>query len=643
MCGIHGVVDLQSKSAIDPAWLRAMGNVTAHRGPDDHGEYSDGSLGIGMRRLSIIDLAGGHQPLTNADGSLVLVCNGEIYNFRELRRTLQDRGSHFKTGSDSEVILHAYAQYGDDFLRHIDGMFGFALWDRTRKKLMIARDRVGIKPLYYYCDGRWLAFASELKALIELPFVERELDPSALSEYVSLGYVPTPKTMFQRIFKLPPATMMTVQRGQIELERYWSLPEGLDESLGVNDWATVVRKEIDSAVRAQMVSDVPLGAFLSGGIDSSAVVAAMAEHSAQPVRTYSIGFAGSSGADFYNELPYAQKVAARYGTQHREILVNPDVVELLPKLIWHLDEPMADTAFVTTYLVSEFARQDVTVILSGVGGDELYGGYRRYLGEYYGTLYDRVPGLLRRNLILPIARRLPSDRHSPLLNLSRYARNFVLSHELDFADRYRSYVQVFDRKMRNQLLRIAAKDGEDALDAAFTAASDTDFLRTLFEVDAATQLPDDLLMLTDKMSMAVSLECRVPLLHTPLVEQAARMPAAMKIHGRDLKHVLKKALAPVLPHEILYRKKRGFGAPMGAWIREELAPMMSSVLAKDRVEARGLLDWPTIEQTVQAHESRREDHTDHLLALMNLELWCQLYLDGVQPHDLTSELKDLAA
>jgi asparagine synthase (glutamine-hydrolysing) len=369
-------------------------------------------------------------------------------------------------------------------------------------------------------------------------------------------------------------------------------------------------------------------------------VALMAKHSNQPVRTYSIGFDTGKAGEYYNELPYARQVAKLFGTSHKEILVKPDVVTLLPKLLWHMDEPIADAAFITTYLVAEFARRDVTVILSGVGGDELFGGYRRYLGEYYGQYYNLLPKWLRAGVLAPVAARMPSDRHSALLNLSRYARSFILANELPFEERYRSYVQVFNAGQRRELLHKMPEATFDALGQAFSSAGQGDAIQRLFKVDLMTQLPDDLLMLTDKMTMATSIECRVPLLDDRLVDLAGSMPSNLKIRGRTLKHILKTALRGLLPDEILYRKKRGFGAPMGAWLKQELAPLLRGVLSRDSVERRGWFRWDSIATTIAMHESNREDHTDHLLSLMNLELWCRMYLDGQSPADLSEQIRN---
>jgi len=640
MCGIHGLVQLDGK-AVDPALLSRMGRVTAHRGPDDEGLHVDGNAGIAMRRLSIIDLAGGHQPISNADDSLWLVCNGEIYNYRELRSELQARGYRFKTGSDSEVLLHLYDAEGDAFVQRLNGMFDFALWDARRRRLLIGRDRLGVKPLYVRQDATRLAFATEAKALLELPGAAAELDRAAVSGYLHLGYVAAPGCIFRGIRKLPPATLLAVEGGQVREWRYWRLSPRIDHAASEQDWVSRVREGIERSVHMQMVSDVPIGAFLSGGIDSSAVVACMARHTDHPVRTYSIGFEGGTAETLYNELPYARRVAELFGTQHREIVVKPDVVGLLPRLLWHLDEPVADTAFITTYLVSEFARQDVKVILSGVGGDELFGGYRRYLGGQYAAKFNRLPGWARW-LATAAAARLPSDRHSGALNMLRLAKGFIASADMDPDQRYRSYLQVMSQPEVSALLLQPPADGSDAHDAlaqAFADAGNEDELNRMLAVDAETQLPDDLLLLTDKMSMAVSLECRVPLLDHELVEMAATMPAAIKVRDRQLKHVMKQALQGLLPDDILHRAKRGFGTPMGAWLKRELSPLLRELLAPAVVARRGLFNQSAIDRLMTDHQANRIDGTDALTALMNLEIWSRVYLDRDEPAAVADELR----
>jgi asparagine synthase (glutamine-hydrolysing) len=623
--------------AVEPESLLRMGRVITHRGPDDDGIHVDGPCGIGMRRLSIIDPSGGHQPISNADDSLWVVCNGEIYNFRELRAELRERGYAFKTGSDTEVILHLYDAYGDDFVQRLDGMFDFALWDARRRRLLIGRDQLGVKPLYVYRSNDLFAFATEAKALLALPEVPVDIDRAVLIDYLHLGYVAAPRSMFAGIGKLPPATLVAVEGRDVRERRYWRLPLDVESSRSEDDWRDAVRAAMEDAVHAQMVSDVPIGAFLSGGVDSSAVVAMMARHSEQPIKTYSIGFEGGAAETLYNELPYARRVATLFGTDHHEIMVRPDVVELLPRLIWHMDEPIADSALFTTYLVSSFARRDVKVILSGVGGDELFGGYRRYLGDRYVGMLNRLPTPVVR-LLSGAAQHLPADRHGRISNVFRLARELLRSADLSPDERYRGYLQVLGRERAASMLVHPEDGGPDALGAAFGQAEHADPLGRMFAIDAATQLPDDLLMLTDKMSMAVSLECRVPLLDRRLVELAARMPASVKIRGGRLKHLMKDALRDVLPADILHREKRGFGAPIGAWIKRSLAPVVQTLLSRESVARRGLFRPEEVERLIAEHQGNRIDGTDAILALMNLEVWARIYLDRRSHDDVSAEL-----
>jgi asparagine synthase (glutamine-hydrolysing) len=637
MCGIHGILNFTGPPA-GPEILARMGAVTRHRGPDDEGTHFADGLAMGMRRLSIIDLAGGHQPLSNEDGTLWLVANGEIYNYRQLSDDLVARGHRLRTGSDCETLLHLYEEHDLDFLERVNGMFGFALWDARRRRLVLGRDRLGIKPLYVCDDGSRLIFASEAKAILQVPGVATALDPQALPSFLALGYVAAPRSMFRGIRKLPPATLLVAEGGRVSERCYWRASAQVDRGVDEATWIERVREQLDESVRMQMVSDVPIGAFLSGGLDSSAVVAMMARHSARPVKTYAIGFDGGAAEAFYNELPYAKRIADRFGTEHHEILVRPDVVELLPTLLWHMDEPIADSALVTTYLVSEFARRDVTVILSGVGGDELFAGYRRYLGNHYQRRFERLPAAMRQAMAAAGAR-LPSDRHSPLLNTMRLAKGFLTTAGLPLEERYRSYVEVFDGRATAELLRRQPDAEADPLARAFAAATSDDELNRLLAVDAATQLPDDLLLLTDKMSMAVSLECRVPLLDHRLFELAASMPQEVKLRGGRLKHAMKAALADVLPRDILERKKRGFGTPMGAWFKGALSPMLRQLMSRDSIERRGLFHYPAIAALIDAHAGNRIDGTDRLLALLNFEIWARLYLDGRAPSDVVDELK----
>ncbi|MDH4053923.1 MAG: asparagine synthase (glutamine-hydrolyzing) [Gammaproteobacteria bacterium] len=637
MCGIYGILRWDGLER-DSTILDRMGRRMIHRGPDGKGEFSDGEFRMGMQRLAIIDVKGGQQPIFNEDDSIALVCNGEIYNFRELRKELKAKGHRFRTGSDSEVIVHLYEEHGDDCVNYLNGMFTFAIWDKRRRRLVIARDRLGIKPLYIKQDPAGIVFSSELKSILELPGIKREINREALQEYLALGYVPAPHTLLKGIEKFPAATILVADRSATRSRQYWKLPEQPSFSQEPVDWAERIRDTMERSVVSQMVSDVPLGAFLSGGLDSSAVVAFMARNSSRPVRTYSIGFDSGTGGGYYNELPFARQVAEQFGTDHREIIVRPDVSRLLPELLWFMDEPVADAALITTFLVSKFARQDVTVILSGVGGDELFGGYRRYWSEYLTQLYRRLPVLLRKGAVLPMVQRLPSDRHSALFDRFRLAKGFLAGAELDSDERYESYVRVFDRDQLSDALGVADQGRSESIRRAFEQACATDPLRRTTDVDLLTQLPDDLLFLTDKMSMATSLECRVPLLDDQLVDLSLAMPSKYKVQRTQLKVGMKAALKGILPDSIIHRKKRGFGAPIGGWFKSELSSFLDQVLSEQRVRERGLVDWEFLSQLIDAHKSNREDHTDHLLALVNLEIWSQLFIDGDSHEEVTARM-----
>jgi asparagine synthase (glutamine-hydrolysing) len=639
MCGIVGFAQGPG-AGIGVEDVRRMADAIRHRGPDDEGFHVAEGVILGMRRLSIIDLAGGHQPIANEDGTVWVVCNGEIYNYRALRAELERLGHRFRTHSDVEVIVHLYEEHGLDFVSRLGGMFAIALWDTRLRRLVLVRDRFGQKPLYVAEHGGGLAFASEVKALLRLPGMRAELDREALGEYLAMGYATAPRTPFRGVARLPPGSRLVRDAAGSRVESWWSLPERVREGLDEGAWIEQVRAELRRAVTDHMVADVPIGAFLSGGIDSSAVVALMAEASSQPVNTYSIGYAGPGAASYYNELSHAATVARRFRTNHHEIPVAPDVVRLLPKLLWHVEEPISDSAMVTTWLVSELAAGSVKVILSGVGGDELFGGYTRYLGEHYGRRYRRIPAWLRRGVLAPLARALPSGRQNRAMDLARYARRFIQAGELDWRGQYRHYLEICQAQAVTALIGSAA--APTGFDLALAAEAAGDSLLRLLRVDARTQLPEDLLLLTDKVTMAASIECRVPFLDHGLAELAARVPEAVKMRDGELKYLLRRALGGILPPEILARGKRGFGAPMGAWFKSELRPVRDALLSREAVESRGLLRFDAVRALVQAHDANREDYSDLLLVLVNLELWCRLFLDGQEAGDVGDELTDLA-
>jgi asparagine synthase (glutamine-hydrolysing) len=633
MCGIYGIVDLEGGAATDWNSLGKMAGVLRHRGPDDEGRYCEDGITFGMRRLSIIDLDGGHQPIPNEDNTVWVVCNGEIYNFRQLRADLETRRHRFRCRSDTEVIVHLYEELGLEFVKKLRGMFGLALWDTRRRRLVIARDPMGEKPLYVRRDAKRLLFASEIKSILAASDVPRQVNFHALGEYLALGYVPAPLTLFQGIEKVLPGHYIVVEKGQILDKEYWDVSFAGEDDCAEEEWVERIRDKFVESVRMRLMSDVPLGAFLSGGIDSSAIVAAMSRVVNQPLKTYSIGFEGEDS--YYNELPYARTVAKAFNTDHHEIIVCPEVGALLSKLIWHLDEPMADSAFITTYLVSKLARESVKVILSGVGGDELFGGYRRYLGHNLLPYYKWLPDGVRTKWLPGLLAGLPQDRHSKWENYTRLASAFVESAELPPDLRYESYITLFAPEVRDHLLKNDAatqnSNGDSAystLKRYFRRCQSADHLNQIMYVDIKTSLADDLLTLTDKMTMATAVECRAPFVDHELVQLTSRMPSNLKVRGLTMKYLLKKVLRPWLPKEVLQRKKRGFGAPVGAWLRRDLGSLMAETLSEEQVKKRGFFDWHVVHDTIMNHESRRNDYTDHLLALINLELWCRLFLDG---------------
>ena len=632
MCGIYGLVDLSAFEADYRESLSRMGGVIAHRGPDDEGHYMGRGVALGMRRLSIIDVAGGHQPISNEDETIWLVLNGEIYNFEELRNSLLRKEHRFRTRSDTEVLVHLYEEEGVGFFKLLRGMFAVALWDSKRQRLVLGRDRIGEKPLYIRRSSNYLAFASELKSILQLNGVPRRLNVAAFQEYLSLGYVPAPLCLLQGIDKLLPGHYLVVEKGRVEDKQYWDVPLGEEENRPEEEWIARIREKLLETVRMQLVSDVPLGAFLSGGLDSSTIVSLMTGLTNQPVETYSIGYDRSH--EYYNELPHARLVARALGTEHHEIVVQPNISELLPKLIWHLDEPIADSACLTTYLVSKLARERVTVILSGVGGDELFGGYRRYLGSSIWNWYKLLPRPMRRHMLPALLKLVPQDRNSAWKDYVRYAAAFVKTADEAPLTRYISYVTLLSRGAQHELVRanaILSSNSASVLCAIQERLADCrnpDTLNQIMYADLKTSLPDDLLALTDRMSMAASIECRAPLVDFELIELISRMPSTFKVRNLNLKYLFKKAVKPWVPPEVLKRTKRGFGAPIGAWLRSDLQPLIRELLCKEQVQRRDLFDWRAVEGILASHREERADYSDQIFALLAFEIWCRIFLDA---------------
>lgn len=623
MCGIAGLADLSGRGRVDEGLLARMTAVLAHRGPDGEGYHADGPVGLGHRRLAIIDLSTGAQPMASADGRLWITFNGEIYNFRELRRDLERRGGwSFQTASDTEVILAAYDAWGASCLRRLRGMFAFALWDAPRRRLLLARDRVGIKPLVYARHGDRFLFASELKALVEDRAVPRELDWEALAEYLTLGYIGAPRTIFRAIRKLPPASylLLEVDSGRQTVHRYWDLEFRPDERRSETEWMEGLRAHLADAVQSHLVADVPVGAFLSGGMDSSTVVALMARAQDRPVRTFSIGF---DQADF-DELAWAREVAGGYQTDHYEMVVKPDAMEALPRLVWQFDEPFADSSALPTYYVAKITREHVTVALSGDGGDENFAGYRRYARAL--ALHRRLdggPGRLARPLLALASHLMPGgvrgQGYLALLGapgLERYFRMVALQTEAALGD-------LLGPEARSHLSPTV--DGTSFRRLA-DAGRVEDFLSALQYVDVHTYLPDDILTKVDRTSMLVSLEARVPLLDHVLMEYLATMPSSLKLRDGRGKYLLKRVMAEALPAGVLERPKMGFGVPLAVWFRGEVREYARDVLLSRRAAERGLVAQPAVKRLLAEHAAGR-DRSALIWTLLGLEEWARRWLD----------------
>jgi len=632
MCGIAGFVDRWDSGQARPveeraAILDSMCRIIEHRGPDDQGVTLDRGVALGMRRLSIIDLAGGHQPISGEDGSVSIVYNGEIYNFHELKDRLEAAGHQFKTHCDTETVLHGYEEFGPDCLKDLRGMFAFAIWDAKRQVLFIARDRAGKKPLYYSVTrGGSLIFGSELKVLLQHPDVEREIDPKALDAYFTLGYIPDPYSIFKNVKKLPPGHYLTFSEGRLDVKQYWDFNFNPSESLREEDYLEELRFLLDESVRLRLISDVRLGAFLSGGIDSSTIVGLMARHSAQPVKTFSIGF----HEDSYNELKYARMTAQKFGTDHHEFFVTPEICSVVDELAWFMDEPFADQATIPNYVVSKLAREHVKVVLSGDGGDELFAGYTRYIVAQNRASFDLIPKTLRQGLG-PLSKNLPHGTKG---------RNYLFNISLDPVSRYLDSVSTFTSLNRESLYTRDFRDlvGTEGyvsslfrdLSARVTTGEPLD---RLLYIDSKTYLPGDILAKVDRTSMAVSLEARAPLLDHKLIEFVGQMPAKLKLSGLESKHLLKKAVADLVPHEILNRPKQGFGVPIQDWINRQLRSRIRESLTEPRSQQRGYVEPGYINVLLNEHERGRRDHSDGLWALFMLELWHRQFID--QPANLT--------
>ena len=633
MCGICGKIDLTGKP-IDKGLIGEMCSVLSHRGPDDEGIHLDGNIGLGHRRLSIIDLAGGHQPLSNEDGTIWIVYNGEIYNFPNLKEQLLSKGHQFTTLSDTEVIVHAYEEYDFSCVSKFNGMFAFAIWDKRKKTLFIARDRLGIKPLYYYLDSAKFLFASEIKSILVDGSVPRKINYKGLNNFFTFCHSVAPDTIYSGIKKLLPGHFLIYQDGKARIEEYWDVLNGTEPvhydgteivhyeaRLSEEEYVEEVYRLLQTSVRRRLISDVPLGVFLSGGIDSSAIVGLMSQVISQPVNTFSVGFE-IGGA--YNELADAAIVAKRFGTEHHELLVKEaNLVELLNKLVYHYDEPFGDAACFPTYLVSEFARKSVKVALSGEGGDELFGGYRRYSAERFSKYYQKLPVFLRDGFIRKLVSSIPR---------SRRLKKAVASMSVKEPEvRYASWLVVFSDEMKRELFTAELNELIKELDSfevyrKYYYKKDGDLIDRLLYTDEKTWLVDTYLEKVDKASMAVGLEARVPFLDHELVEFAATIPSKYKIKGFTKKYILKKAMRGLLPESVIKKPKHGFSVPTDPWFRGELKEYIFEVLFDPQARKRGYFNYPYIEKLYQQHLDGKEVYDFHLWLLLNFELWHRTFM-----------------
>ncbi len=626
MCGIAGYV-----GSAPPELLPAMVRMLEHRGPDDDGTHIEAGVGLGATRLAIIDLPTGRQPMAAVEGAAWIVFNGEIYNFRQLRATLEAQGRAFRTRSDTEVVLAAYEAWGDACVERLRGMFAFALWDRRQRRLLLARDRLGKKPLYYWPGPGLFLFASELKALLCHPAVGRGVDWEALRHYLAFGYTPGARSIFLELPKVPPGHTAVFSEGRLRVAPYWTLPDGGVATAGriaPAEAPALVRHELREAVRLRLESDVPLGVFLSGGIDSSAVVASMREVTGQRIATFTIGFGRVTPS--FDEAPYARMVAQRFETDHHEAILEPSVADLLPAIVEHFDEPFADSSAVPTFAVAQATARHVKVALSGIGGDETFAGYPRYLGLRVSGLYARLPRPLR---WLPSAAGRFLRESDASGGWGQRLRRFLAGGAGPLPDRYLGWTRFFSDGELERLATpaLAARwrgDVAAVQRAAFAAYGHDDALDGAFRIDLATYVPDDLLTMADRMSMAHSLELRAPFCDHRLVELSLRLPPAVKLPGLALKGLLKAAFADVLPRPILGRRKQGFMIPLARWLRGELRPQLDDLLAPERVGARGLFEPKAVEALVREHLAHERNHADRLWGLMMLELWMRQYLDG---------------
>lgn len=613
-----------------------MTEAIKHRGPDDMGVFSDRGIGLGMRRLSIIDLITGKQPIHNEDESIQIVYNGEIYNFRELKLLLEEKGHRSYTNSDTEVIIHAYEEYGENCVNELRGMFAFAIWDSNEKKLFLARDRLGIKPLYYgIIDGK-LFFGSEIKSILQYEAYKPQINVSAIHDYLSYLYIPAPKTIFKGIYKLPPAHILIYKNGKVSIKKYWDLTFPEQKNNGESFYIKKTRELLEESVRLRMISDVSIGVYLSGGIDSSTITGLMSKISDQPVKTFTVGF----NDEEFSELEYARCVSDYFDTAHHEYIVEADAFKLLPKIVSQHDEPFGNATSIIHYLISEQIRKDVKVALSGTGGDEVFAGYPKYLGMRLAKYYCKIPKMMRKNLIEKILYSLPESRKET--DYVRWGKLFVNAASLSPPERYYSMVSYFSENEKHDLYSNGFKDNNfensfKFVKELFDSAPVNDFERQTFYTEIKSFLPYNILEYTDKTSMAASLETRVPFLDHKLVEFSASVPYSTKLKGCNMKYLLKKAVKDLLPKKILKRKKMGFNPPTGLWLDRDLKDLVDEHLSKEVVEQRGYFNYSGVDKLLKQHRSGKKNLGLKIWSLICLEEWQRIYMDDYNPSKLNGK------
>jgi asparagine synthase (glutamine-hydrolysing) len=644
MCGICGKVKFDRESPVSGTLLKAMADSIAHRGPDDEGFYISGQVGLGFRRLSIIDLAGGHQPLSNEDGTVWIVFNGEIYNYQELRQELLSKGHIFRTQTDTEVIVHLYEEFGDRCVEKLRGMFGFAIWDERQLKLLLARDRTGIKPLYYGVTDRSLVFGSEMKAILVDPEIKREILPSIVDRFLTFDYVAGDETLFKNIYKLPPGSLMVIQDGKSEIKQYWDLHFS-PGNLTIESAEEQLLELLEESVRLHMISDVPVGFLLSGGVDSTAMLSLAARKTDKPISSYTVGFTNSGFAD---ERPFARMAAEKYGSEHHEITISSkDFVDFMPGYVWHMEEPVCEPPAVALYYISKLARNYVKVLISGEGGDEAFGGYPNYrtmlLLERLKRATRPLNGALSKSVSL-LHKAIPWQR------LGKYLPFLDVPFESYYYSRTSSPFRLFNAHYReiysDDFGRTVSKEHSVLpVTRLLQQNRSDDLLSRMLYVDTKTWLPDDLLVKADKMTMANSIELRVPLLDHKILEFAASLPSSFKVHGFETKYVAKRCLSSQVPKEILDRKKTGFPVPYAEWLRTDLRGWVRDVLLDREALEREYFKKPAIEKLLKENVESGL-HNKDIFSLVVLELWHREFASPTpnkinahrQPHDQTPEI-----